>query len=277
MTKMTWMPDGEDITLDRILAVMEDLDKAQEDGKGAPGAADEDEATDTGIYPEVVRSALLMAAERIVGGQGDATDVELFNSRHEPGGSPIGGRFARTADTGAGMGGGAASDDPNYSRLTDALVKEFGEHPDFGKATNGWIAPDGRIIHDTIGGHFMIATSASKRLGLGEMGKLSYEAVYETLFTRGFIRVVHTDRSTSFEWSTPLTEDAYANLQSAFDTLRPATWYVDFWPGTSRGTEIANGLRSIQSNGTRAPEKLKRETGIDVSWWSKSNDLFGRE
>jgi hypothetical protein len=77
--KMTWMPDGEDITLDRILAVMEDLGKAEaEDATGAPGAVDEDAATDMGIYPEVVRSALLMAAERIVGGQGGDADVELF-------------------------------------------------------------------------------------------------------------------------------------------------------------------------------------------------------
>jgi len=32
--------------------------------------------------------------------------ADLFNSRHEPGGSAIGGQFARAADTGAGAGGG---------------------------------------------------------------------------------------------------------------------------------------------------------------------------
>jgi hypothetical protein len=51
--------------------------KASE-AQDAVASLSEPPAPETGIYPEVVRSALLMAAERIVGGQGADADVELF-------------------------------------------------------------------------------------------------------------------------------------------------------------------------------------------------------
>ena len=286
MTKMTWMPDGEDITLDRILAVMEDLDKAQEDGKGAPGAADEDEATDTGIYPEVVRSALLMAAERIVGGQGGDADALLFNPYHEPAGSSVGGRFASKHgwsrpgavwsqggkravignEEGPSPSGASpsAADDENFTHLTDVLEAKNGKHPEFGKNTYGWIAPDGRLLHNDSGGHYSIAKQAVAELGLDA----DYDQTYETLFSRGFVRIVHQGDSTSFEWSMPMKETARNNLQAAFDELRPTNWYADFWTGSERG----EFNRSLDSRSDGDGRKLRRETGIDIGWWSDKGE-----
>jgi len=284
--KVTWMPDGEDITLDRILAVMEDLDKVQEDGKGAPEVADEDEATDTGIYPAAARSALLMAAERIVGGMGGDAEIELFNPYHEPAGSSVGGRFAskhgwsrpgavwsqggKRAVIGSEEGpspSGAVSpsaDDENFTHLTDVLEAKNGKHPEFGKNTYGWIAPDGRLLHNDSGGHYSIAKQAVAELGLDA----DYDQTYETLFSRGFVRIVHQGDSTSFEWSMPMKESARNNLQAAFDELRPPKWYVDFWTGSDRG----NGNRSLNSRSDGDGRKLRRETGIDIGWWSDKGE-----
>jgi hypothetical protein len=51
---------------------------------------------------------------------------DLFNSRHEPGGSSIGGQFARAADNGAGMGGGnggLSEDQKLTASMTDSYEK----------------------------------------------------------------------------------------------------------------------------------------------------------
>ena len=57
--------------------------------------------------------------ERILGKRWIA---DLFNPHHEPGGSSIGGQFARAADNGAGMGGGASeqSDDEKTAEANTA-------------------------------------------------------------------------------------------------------------------------------------------------------------
>ena len=49
--------------------------------------------------------------------------TDLFNPNHEPGGSPIGGQFARAADTGAGMGGGA-TEKPSMMPTKDDLIPD---------------------------------------------------------------------------------------------------------------------------------------------------------
>ena len=78
----------------------------------------------------------------------------------------------------------------------------------------------------------------------------------------------------NFEFSTPMTAEAHANLQNAFDKIQPKTWAVEYWVGGGgkrAGSYSSRTGRSIRSRDDRAPELLKQETKIDILWWQKSD------
>jgi len=64
--------------------------------------------------------------ERILGKRWIA---DLFNPHHEPGGSPIGGQFARAADNGAGMGGDVKPQEWTSERLAALRLTEPNHSP----------------------------------------------------------------------------------------------------------------------------------------------------